>query len=323
MAGFNNQSTSQGHYSKIWNLLKQIIGLDEPERHLGGFSIQLGDGNRWWFIGQPPESGWVEKMATIMELSQEKGEGSNIVALLEGETLEKRVKRLIAQDSGWLHAINNSLGFWFRKDIPDLLVTSIRPFAKDNDYFSMRYILEFVFRHSIYKGGLPFHAALVAHEGKGIILSGTSGTGKSTCCLRLSPPWQARCDDEVLVTLSPQGHYLAHPFPTWSDYVLQRGEKTYNTQLPSPLAGIFFIEQASSDAYLPLRFSEAVVETIVSAQIALARVLWCCGPEEAQKIREAIFSNTCDLLQKVPSFRLRVSLTGRFWEEIEAALAGL
>jgi SynChlorMet cassette protein ScmC len=255
-----------------------------------------------------------------MQLGQEKAEGANIIVFLEGQTPAERAQRLVSPDSGWFNADNNSLGFWFRLDSPDLLVISSTPLSKIGDYTSIQYPLEFVFRQSIKMGGLPFHAALAEHQGQGVLLAATSGTGKSTCCRRLSPPWRARCDDEVLLTLAPDGRYLAHPFPTWSDYVLKRGENTYESQDPSPLAGIFFLEQSSSDACLPLSAHEALVETIISAQVVMARFLWCCGPEEARKIRMAIFTNAHELFKKIPAFRLRISLAGRFWEQIEAAL---
>jgi SynChlorMet cassette protein ScmC len=175
-------------------------------------------------------------------------------------------------------------------------------------------------RQSIYRGGLPFHAALAEHQGKGVILAAPSGTGKSTCSRRLMPPWQARCDDEVLIVLSSDGRYLAHPFPTWSACIAPGENPTYNSQDFSHLAGIFFFEQAPVDECLPLHPAEAAVEAVVSSQVALARFLWYCTPEEARKIRCKLFANACKLAKEVPAFRLRVSLTGSFWEKLEAAL---
>jgi SynChlorMet cassette protein ScmC len=167
---------------------------------------------------------------------------------------------------------------------------------------------------------VPFHAALAARQGRGVILAGASGTGKSTCCRRLTQPWRALSDDEVLVALTPEGRYVAHPFPTWSDYLLKTANPTYQSQDPVPLAGIFFMEQASRDECLPLSPTEALVEVTISAQVCLAHFLWYCGPEEAQNIRSLIFANACEVVKKVPAFRLRVSLKGRFWEHLEAAL---
>jgi SynChlorMet cassette protein ScmC len=254
-----------------------------------------------------------------MHLHQGTVDDANMMVFFGGKTPLERIEQLVLPDSGWV-TLNRYPSLWYRMDSPDLIFKLKTPLSQFNGYTCIRFALQFVFRHSIQRGGLPFHAALVEHQGKGVLLAGTSGTGKSTCCRRLSPPWQARCDDEVLLTLAPDGRYLAHPFPTWSDYVLQRGANTYNSQDPSPLAGIFFLEQSSTDACLPLSTSEAVVEAIVSAQVVLARFLWCCGPEEARSIRAAMFTNAIELLQKVPTFRLRVSLTGRFWERIEGAL---
>jgi SynChlorMet cassette protein ScmC len=316
----------QGHRSGTWNLLRKLSGFGEPENQLQGFSLPLGDGSHWWVTGIPPASYWVEKVASIMHLPQGPAEGpangANLMILFEGKNPDK-AKRLVESYPGWISIDSNYLTLWYRMDSPDLLAQLTPQLSEFSAYTNIRFVLKFIFRESLKRGGLPFHAALVEHHGKGVLLAGTSGIGKSTCCRRLMPPWQALCDDEVLVTLSPQDNYLAHPFPTWSDYVLKRGEKTYNTPHPSPLAGIFFMEQSSSDGYLHMNPSEALVEAIVSAQVGLARFLWCCNAEEARDLRVVIFANTCELVKKVPVFRLRVSLTGRFWEHLEAALAGL
>ncbi|MFZ2088040.1 MAG: SynChlorMet cassette protein ScmC [Desulfobaccales bacterium] len=292
----------------------------EPESQLQGFSLQLGDGNRWWLAGLPPANAWLATVAPIMKLGQGKANGANLMVFFEGEALAEKLQGLVAADPGWRNADNNSLRFWFRTDSPDLLISSNTPFSELSYFTCIRYPLEFVYRQSIKQGGLPCHAALGEYQGQGVLLTAKSGTGKSTCYRRLPPTWQARCDDAALLVLGPDGRYLAHPFPTWSDYVLARAKKTYRSQVPSPLAGIFFLEQASQDACLPMKPSEAVLETLTAAQVMMARFLWCCGPEEARSIRTALFANAIDLFRKVPAFRLRVSLTGRFWEQIEAAL---
>jgi hypothetical protein len=42
--------------------------------------------------------------------------------------------------------------------------------------------------------------------------------------------------------------------------------------------------------------------------------------EEERAIKEKIFENACALAGTMPAFRLRVSLEGRFWEEMERVL---
>ncbi len=42
--------------------------------------------------------------------------------------------------------------------------------------------------------------------------------------------------------------------------------------------------------------------------------------EEIRAERAALFGSTCDAAQQIPSFVLRVSLHGRFWEEMESVV---
>jgi len=191
---------------------------------------------------------------------------------------------------------------------------------KYNIHSFFPYASAFIFRESIRRGGLPFHAALVEREGQGVILAAPGGTGKSTCCRRILPPWQAHCDDEVLVSLASDGRYLAHPFPTWSNFFFQRRKKTWRVEVALPLAGIFFLEQSPSDSSLPLGPAEAAVAATASAQKVMIPLLLLGYPEDARIIRRTMFANACELVKKIPAFRLKVSLTGRFWEQIEAAL---
>jgi signal peptidase I len=318
----DNGSISQTHQSHTWNLLRKLTGRAEPESQLQGYSLQLGDGSRWWVAGFPQADSWVEQMAAIMQMRQEKADGANMLVLLEGQTPPEKIKELATPDSGWLVPTIEylHLNLWYRLDCPDLLA-ELNPETVLQEYTSLKFALHFIHRQSIQRGGLPFHAALVEHQGRGVLLAAASETGKSTCCRRIPPPWQVRCDDEVLVALAPDGRYLAHPFPTWSEWMSPEGGSTYNTQLPSDLAGVFFFEQAATDECLPLSPLQAAVETVISTQVVLARFFWYCTPEEGRRLRSTIFNNATALFKKVPAFRLKVSLTGRFWDHLEVALA--
>jgi SynChlorMet cassette protein ScmC len=323
MAPEHTRSELARHHAVTWNLLKTLTETGEPQKDLQGFGLRLADGSRWWLAGYPPASTWVEKLAPVMHLNPEDADGANLIVFLESKTPPESARQMVGPDSGWLSLQKGNRILWYRLDSPDLLIEWVRPLSEAQSYVGMRDSLAFIYWQSLRRGGMPFHAALAEHRGRGVILAGASGTGKSTCCRRLRPPWRARSDDEVLLALSPEGRYVAHPFPTWSDYLLQIGNPTYRSQEPVPLAGIFFMEQASQDECFPLSPAEALVEIAISAQVTLAHFLWYCGPEEARIIRSDIFANACELVKKVPAFRLGVSLTGRFWEKLEAALGML
>ncbi|MGQ9688682.1 MAG: SynChlorMet cassette protein ScmC [Desulfobaccales bacterium] len=320
MASAHTSRDLSGHQALAWNLLKTITATGGPGKDLQGFGLRLADGSRWWLAGYPPASTWVEKLAPVMHLHPEDTDGANLIVFVESPSPSESASRRAAPDSGWLSLQKGNCILWYRLDSPDLLIEWVKPLSEAETYVGMRDSLAFVYWQSLRRGGIPFHAGLAVYRGQGVILAGASGTGKSTCCRRLSPPWQALADDEVLVALTPEGRYVAHPFPTWSDYLLQTGKPTYSSQEPVPAAGLFFLEQASQDECLPLSPAEALVEAAISAQVCLAHFLWYCGPEEARNIRALIFANACELVKKVPAFRLRVSLSGRFWEQLEAVL---
>jgi SynChlorMet cassette protein ScmC len=177
-----------------------------------------------------------------------------------------------------------------------------------------------IFWESICRGGLPFHAALLKHQGQGVILAAPGETGKSTCSRRVVFPWQSSCDDEVLVVSAPAGGYLAHPFPTWTDYLWERADNTWNVEDAVPLAGIFFFEQSPKDKYKPLTGAQAAIAATYSAEQIMNRFLRWFAAKEARELRRTMFANACAIVKQVPVFHLQVSLTGNFWEKIEAAL---
>lgn len=208
------EEKSQQHRSDTWDLLRKLSGFGEIENQLRGFSLPLGDGIHWWVAGIPPASYWVEKLASIMHLPQGTVDGANLMVFFEGKTPDKA---RLASYPGWIKVNRDYLSLWYRRDSPDLLIQLKPQLPEPYACAITGSALKFTFRQSVHRGGMPFHAALLEFHGKGVLLSGKSGAGKSTCCRRIMPPWQALCDDEVLLTRSPQGNYLAHPFPTWSD----------------------------------------------------------------------------------------------------------
>ena len=58
----------------------------------------------------------------------------------------------------------------------------------DSFYNLMSFGVHAIHWESLYRGGLPFHAALLEYEGQGIILAAPGSTGKSTCSRRVPPP---------------------------------------------------------------------------------------------------------------------------------------
>lgn len=287
-------------------------------RQTGGYSLRLGDGSRWWLGDETGDRSRVEKLAALMQLAPAEPDGDLILKVVRKP---KAGWAASLGREGWSRLRLGSNQVWEHSRLP-VILWEIDPENQNPLAFHpfFVYVSAFIHRESLKRGGLPFHGALVEKDGRGVILAGPSGTGKSTCCSRIPTPWRALCDDELLVVRTPKGSYLAHPFPTWSDEFFNRGEKPREVQNPVTLGGLFFLEQDREDGYAPIRPSEAAVRAASSACQVMDRLFWVSPAEENRELRRRIFANACDLVKKVPAFRLKVSLTGRFWEKLEAAL---
>jgi hypothetical protein len=191
-----------------------------------------------------------------------------------------------------------------------------------------------ILRHAVYTlycqaqhaGGLPVHSALVTRDGLGVLLVGDGGTGKSTCCRRLPSPWEALSDDEVLVVRDEHGRYQAHPFPTWSNLRVQEGRSSWCAERSVPLAAVFFLEQADRDDVIPMGQGHAALSISQAAwQVwgGCSKALRSCGGGGESALGLQIIDNSCCLAKSVPAFALRVSLDGRFWENVERVLSEL
>jgi SynChlorMet cassette protein ScmC len=174
------------------------------------------------------------------------------------------------------------------------------------------------------RGGALIHSALAIHphpEGNtGVLLAGIGGTGKTTASNRLPAPWIPLCDDTVLVVRDAGGSCMAHPWPTWSRFFWGGNGGSWNTEQAVPLRGIFFLEQAAQDCAEPLGKAHAAAALTFS--IKQVSKLMLKGLEEplARELRLEWFESACSLTRLLPSYRLKLSLTGRFWLEIEHCL---
>jgi SynChlorMet cassette protein ScmC len=162
---------------------------------------------------------------------------------------------------------------------------------------------------------------LVERNGKGVILAGMHGAGKSTCCSRLPDNWNALCDDEVLVVRDSEGNYLAHSFPTWSVFLNNTSsEKSWNVQHSVPICGVFFIEQSEVDSSIPLGIGEKVSFINESGLQVYRKYRSISSDEDQKSLVKHLFENSCEMARHIPVYKLRISLDGSFWDEITRVL---
>ncbi|MCX5903369.1 MAG: SynChlorMet cassette protein ScmC, partial [Proteobacteria bacterium] len=186
-----------------------------------------------------------------------------------------------------------------------------------SEFTAMWDLLKIMYLQVQKNGGIPFHAALIENSGKGIVLCARGDTGKSTCCKRIPLPWRPLCDDETLVVRVGPQQYAAHPFPTWSEYLLGNNAATWNVKQSVPLVAIAFLDQSSEDKLIPLKQAQAAVFINVFVSLFNFEIMAQLDREDKRVLRTQIFDNISNLARSVPSYILKVSLTGRFWEELE------
>ena len=247
----------------------------------------------------------------------------NLICSIENDQLFNTSHREVVPEvvSNWLKCHDmQSFRIWDHDNSHDIYCT-IRPFTnQDDEIIALTNLLFPIYRECIRFGGIPFHAALIEHDGKGVILAGRNGVGKSTCCSRLPNHWNALCDDEVLVLLDGEGRYRAHPFPTWSKCLNGSSEKTWNVQHSVPVYGVFFIEQSLVEVSTSIGNAEAIALINESASQVFSKYLKKANEKNKRILRRTLFNNSCEIGSKIPAFKLRVSLDGCFWEEIERSL---
>ena len=134
-------------------------------------------------------------------------------------------------------------------------------------------------------------------------------------------PWVGLSDDLTLVIRDSSGKYRAHPLPTWS--AVRSGlEGTWDVSRSVPLEAVFFLDQSGSDELFALGGAVAAVGCRRSAM----EVFWSVGPFQLvgpqSNVFMKLFDNAVNFSLALPAYQLRVSLTGRFWEKIDEAIAG-
>jgi SynChlorMet cassette protein ScmC len=298
--------------------------------NLPEYGLSLADGNRWSITGDKYVSEWVEKFAAIMELKKctsnstleltfcrvgdRSRSGFDVIGPHDLETVP------CDSDTGWISCNNRTIRIWYHKSRPEVICEVNNSEGIEVEVINMWNALQPVYYQSMAAGGLPFHAALIELEGRGILLAGPGNSGKSTCCRRVPDNWKTLSDDEVLVVCDKQHNYMAHPFPTFSDRLRQRTKKTWNVQQSAPLSALLFLEQSFEDKVIPLGEGKAAILINHSAAQVCQRFWRGLDSEMQRNRRREVFSNACEMSKNIPAFILQVSTRGRFWEKIQAVL---
>jgi SynChlorMet cassette protein ScmC len=220
---------------------------------------------------------------------------------------------------GWTSEDLGALRLWFHDQRPDVICETVRGPGRDLDIIRMQLMLKAVSHGARHAGGFPLHAALVEREGAGILLAGQGCAGKSTCCRRLPATWEVLCDDQALVL--PHGSaYVAHPLPTWSEHLAGNISLSWAIEAYVRVAAVFFVEQSSTDAVVPLGQGRAASYVTQLAAEMLHRTWSAQERLNGAAPGKALFEDASAFAQQVPAYQLKVSPEGAFWKEIEQVL---
>jgi SynChlorMet cassette protein ScmC len=170
-------------------------------------------------------------------------------------------------------------------------------------------------------GGILIHGALAEKDGKGIILAGPGGVGKTTASRRLPPPWISHSDDCTLIVRDKHEVYHAHPWPTWSNFMFGGDGGAWDVQHSIPLEAIFILTQNDKERVEIIEQGQAVCLLNESAEQAWYILSNDLDDNKKQAMNLQRFNNICELTKNIPSYLLHLSENGSFWKEIEQVLS--
>jgi hypothetical protein len=141
----------------------------------------------------------------------------------------------------------------------------------------------------IQHNGFVLHASSISHEGKGIVFTAPSRTGKSTHAALWKKYYNASIlNDDCPVIKIESGKAIVHGTP-WS------GSKNKAMQASSPLSAIVFLEQAGQNTIRELTNKEAI-------PMFLPRVFL---PYQNPILMDTVMQNIENAIESVPKYLLR------------------
>jgi SynChlorMet cassette protein ScmC len=288
--------------------------------HVGSGFLHLGDGQSWCLEGVG-DAGMrlLARLSFVMRLGDRAGGGLPLRLVVHRPNDSEASVALapgvrLGQENG------RSECCFFPVGRPTTCF--VEPFDTEDALLARLISISYVFSRSAEAmGGLLVHGALAEWHGKGVILTGKSGVGKSTASSRLKAPWKSLCDDATLIVRAPTGQYMAHPWPTWSRLFDGDPDASWPVGNGVPLAGIFFISWAESEDLSVRPYPGVAAELLDLAYDCSWDTLRDLSLEGQRAIRLRLFENVCSIVRGVPCRSLVVTLTNPFWKTIERALA--
>ncbi len=159
-----------------------------------GYLLELQSGDKWWLAAEEAVVPWLKRLAAIMELKEVCNEGYRrliFAAMENGHNVYKNEFTLSGEckqdrlNNGWILEDYYHYRFWRNKEHEDVIFELKLIDDEGVKVVNMWNSLHPIQQSCIDSGGLSMHAALIERNGRGVLLAGSGGEGKSTCCRRL------------------------------------------------------------------------------------------------------------------------------------------
>lgn len=156
-----------------------------------------------------------------------------------------------------------------------------------------------------YRQACYLHSGAVAMQGQGLLFLGHSGAGKSTTLTMLRPHAELLCDDRNIVRRWPDG-FRVHG--TWS-----HGDLPECAPTAAPLRALLFIEQAPTNALIPIDSPREVLRRLLLLVIKSA-------------VSADWWERTLDVLEplsrEVPAYRMQLDTSGKMVDCLQELCSG-
>lgn len=280
-------------------------------------SLLLADGSTWGIVaGDEGAIGICARLAEVMQLCSQAAPLYRLLVLTGGNgasayTTNVDYRRQVV------------VPWTFLPPQEDNTFPLICPPARNNDMLASQLMqLSLVIAQQAQtRGGFLLHGALIEKNGGSVILAGPGGVGKTTASRRFPSPWRPLSDDEALVVRDKHGKFWAHPWPTWSNFMLDGKGGTWDVEHAVPLKAIFLLVQAQHDKIEPIGVGHSVPLLVELTEQASWSMAHGQGGAVVRALRLQRFENICSFAKSKNCYHLHLSLDGTFWKEIEIAIA--
>ncbi|MDP8239060.1 MAG: SynChlorMet cassette protein ScmC [Candidatus Hatepunaea meridiana] len=282
-----------------------------------GYRLRLADGRNWLLCSNEDTKEWVDRFAGIMGLQPLVSDdiSSRILVIRDISKIGEHFGEF-----NWSHYNHYGMTIRSNSKTDDLIYVIREESSFENNIYNMWACVYPIYKQALLYNGTPLHAALVERNGMGVLLAAPGGTGKTTAYRRLPESWGKLGDDECLIVPDNQGSFSAHPFPTWSNFLLKKSQNFWQVESYLPVGAIFFLQPADKDEITPLKSGYAATLINQSVRQIMRRGWSFLDHNDELELKRKLIDISVTIAKNIPAFMLHLSLTGRFWEKMEAVL---